>query len=105
MPVSDRLQGVPANAEPAENQDQSDDECRQGFYPAVAVRMILIGRSDGNDHSEQHNRRRQDIARELHASGNDGRRVRENAAHDVQRCEKSTGGDADGRDAAAGVRV
>jgi hypothetical protein len=67
--------------------------------------MVVIGRAHGDDHAQQHYRRREYIAGKLKTCGDHRCRLRQDADHDIERGEECTCGYSDKRDSAASLSV
>ena len=72
----------------------------RGLKKAVAVGMVLVGRSRCRPHANPHDDRRKDIARKLKSRRNDGRRARQQADGDVPARQNTAYANADDDDAA-----
>jgi hypothetical protein len=94
MPRTNRLERIPADPGTTKGQDYADHERRERFDSSMAVGMVVIGRSHGDDHAQQHNGRRQHIAGKLKACGNHRCRPRQDTDHDIERGEECAGDDA-----------
>ena len=89
----------------AGGQNQPDHERRQRFDPAMAVGMSGVGGRAGHHHPGKDNQRREDIAGELDAGGDDRRGLDGQTNGDVERREDGAGAHPDEREAAAGLEV
>ena len=86
-------------------QDDADHQRRERFDSSMAVGMIVIGRSYGDDHAQQHHRRREYIAGKLQARGDHRCRLGQDADHDIEGGEECTCSDSDKRNSAASPSV
>jgi hypothetical protein len=95
------LQRVPADTDPARNQDDAHDKCGQGLDPSVPVRVVRVSGPDRDDHADENDSRGEDVAGELDAGRDHRGRLRHEADDDVQRREERACGNASQRNASA----
>jgi hypothetical protein len=91
----DRLQGLVANHQASQCEYRADAKRRKGLEATMAVRMVLVSRSRCHSDANKDDARREDVARKLESSCNDGRGAREQSDDDVSAGQNATYANAD----------